>query len=60
MWHMMVFADVSRTSLVKVMTFETIRDVAQVLGETPQVVSNFYHRLINPRNAMVYVSLFKD
>lgn len=60
MWHLMLFADLQRSNLVKVMSFSTVSEVAVVLNETPQVVSNFYHRLINPRNAMRYVSLFKD
>ena len=60
MWHLMLFADLQRSNLVKVMSFSTVSEVAVVLNETPQVVSNFYHRLINPRNAMRYVSMFKD
>eukprot|EP01045_Picozoa_sp_COSAG04_P022231 COSAG04_NODE_2482_length_4041_cov_4.531710_5_plen_57_part_00 len=56
----MVFADEGRTSLVKVVSLPTMADIAFVIGEPPQVVSNYFHRLIHPRNAMRYVALFKD
>eukprot|EP01047_Picozoa_sp_COSAG01_P036746 COSAG01_NODE_2882_length_6914_cov_40.714894_7_plen_61_part_00 len=60
MWHLMVFRDEGKTNCVKVMEFDTIRDVAKVVGLAPQVVSNFYHHLIHPRAALKYVALFKS
>ena len=59
-WHLMVFADLGRTSPVKVMTFNTVNEVAQVVGLPTNTVFNFFHRLIRPRGALQYVSLFKD
>lgn len=56
----MVFDNINHSNLIKVMTFETMMECAWVLNETPQVVSNFFHKLINPRNAMKYVLIFKD
>jgi len=59
-WHLMVFADLGRTSPVKVMTFNTVNEVAQVVGLPTTTVYNFFHRLIQPRGPLKYVSLFKD
>ena len=56
----MVFADLGRTSPVKVMTFNTVNEVAQVVRLPTNTVFNFFHRLIRPRGALQYVSLFKD
>ena len=53
----MVFADLGRTSPVKVMTFNTVNEVAQVVGLPTNTVFNFFHRLIRPRGALQYVSL---
>ncbi len=60
MWHLMVFADLGRTTPVKVMSFDTVNEVAQVVGLPTNTVFNFFHRLIRPRGALQYVSLFKD
>ena len=60
MWHVMVFADLGRTTPVKVMSFETVNEVAQVVGLPTTTVYNFFHRLILARGPLKYVSLFKD
>ena len=60
MWHLMVFEDESRTTPVKVMSFETVNDVAYVVGFPAKTVYNFFHSLIKGRGALRYVSLFKD
>ena len=60
MWHLMVFADLGRTDPIKVMTFDTVSEVALVVGHPTNTVYNFFHRLIQPRGSLKYVSLFKD
>ena len=60
MWNVMVFADETRTSIVKVMTFQTIKQMSEVIGEPPQSISNFYHGLIRPRGALKYIAMFKN
>lgn len=60
MWHLMVFADLGRTTPVKVMSFDTVNEVAMVVGLPTNTVYNFFHRLIQPRGSLKYVSLFKD
>lgn len=39
----MIFADTERTRLAKVVTLQTMQDVATVVGMPTHVVSNFYH-----------------
>ena len=56
----MVFEDPGRTTPVKVMSFETVRQVAYVVGMPTATVFNFFHNLINARGSLRYVSLFKD
>ena len=60
MWYLMVFANEEHTEIVKVMSFQYIKEIAYVLNETPQTVSNYFHRMIYPRNGFKYVQIFKD
>ena len=60
MWHLMVFGDLGRTNPIKVMSFDTVNEVAQVVGLPTTTVYNFFHRLIQPRGSLRYVALFKD
>lgn len=60
MWHLMVFEDVARTTPVKVMSFETVNEVSYVVGMPAKTIYNYFHRLIQPRGPLRYVSLFKD
>jgi len=59
MWRMMIFADAEKTTPLKVLTLETIKDVSYILGMKPQRVSNYFHRLIKPREVLEYIALFK-
>ena len=56
----MVFEDETRSKPVKVMSFETVNDVAYVVGLPGKTVYNFFHNLIKSRGSLRYVSLFKD
>ena len=56
----MVFGNESKTEILKVITLDTVREVAYVVGVPPQMVSNFYHRLMRPRGSLRYVAIFKD
>jgi len=60
MWHLMIFEDLGRTIPIKVISFNTVNEVAQVVGMPAKTVYNFFHQLIRPRGALKYVSLFKD
>ena len=59
MWHLMIFCDVERTQIAKVMTLLTMHDVAAVVGLPTQVVSNFYHKMIRSHGNLRYIALFK-
>ena len=59
MWHVMVFDDETKSNPIKVMEFNTIKDMSHVFAMPPQVLSNFYHRLIRPRGPLKYIAMFK-
>lgn len=56
----MVFADEQRTSVVKVLSFYSVKEMSPVLNLPPQCISNYYHQLIKPRGVLKYVAMFKD
>ena len=58
-WMLFVFLNKERTELFKVMDFNTIKDVAYVLGERPQTISNYYHNLIKERGLLKYCYLYQ-
>ena len=59
MWHLMVFSDLTKTTPLKVISFNSMKEVAYVIGLPPQCVSNFFHHLIKPRGPLRFVALFK-
>ena len=59
MWNIMVFADESHTSLVRVLQMRTVKDVGTLVHLPASTVSNFYHRLIKPKGALKYIAMFK-
>jgi hypothetical protein len=60
MWHVMVFDNVNKHHPVKVISLETIKQLAYILDMPAQAISNFYHGLIRARGALQYVAIFKD
>jgi hypothetical protein len=60
-WVLWLFEDEDKSDLFKIMEFKTIKDIGYVLGLEPQLISNWFHGLINPRgilkNCVLYQSL---
>ena len=51
-WVLWLFEDDDKIDLLKIMEFKTIREIAFVLDLDPQLISNWYHGLINPRGIL--------
>tara|TARA_B100000497_G_C7371146_1_gene239096 strand:+ start:96 stop:302 length:207 start_codon:yes stop_codon:yes gene_type:complete len=60
-WVLWLFEDDKKLELLKIMEFKTIRDIGFVLDIEPQLISNWFHGLINPRgilkNCVLYQTL---
>ena len=60
-WVLWLFEDNNKEELLKIMEFKTIRDIGIVLDLEPQLISNWFHGLINPRgilkNCVLYQTL---
>ena len=51
-WILWLFEDDDKIDLLKIMEFKTIRDIGFVLDLEPQLISNWFHGLINPRGIL--------
>ena len=51
-WVLWLFESEDKKELLKIMEFKTIRDIGYVLDLEPQLISNWFHKLINPRGIL--------
>tara|TARA_R110000787_G_scaffold190380_1_gene301835 strand:- start:442 stop:648 length:207 start_codon:yes stop_codon:yes gene_type:complete len=58
-WVLYLFEDSDKTDLFKIMEFKTIRELSYVIGVEPQLVSNWFHGLINPRGILTNCCLYQ-
>ena len=59
-WVLYLFEDDEKNELFKIMEFKTIREIGDVLDIQPQVISNWFHGLINARGILKNCSLFQS
>jgi len=57
-WVLWLFEDNQHKELLKIMEFKTIKDISFVLDIKPQTISNWYHKLINPRGILINCVLY--
>ena len=58
-WVLWLFESEDKKELLKIMEFKTIRDIAYVLDLEPQLISNWFHGLINPRGILKSCVLYQ-
>lgn len=59
-WFLILFTDKEKKEIFKVLECKTIKEVAYLLDLEPQVVSNYYHNLINERGNLKYCVLYQS
>lgn len=59
-WYLTIFYDEEKTNVFKSLPFNTIREIAYILNMKPQVVSNYYHKLIRPRGVLKYCNITQN
>ena len=58
-WVLYLFEDNDKKDLFKIMEFKTIKELSYVIGVEPQLVSNWFHGLINPRGILKNCALYQ-
>lgn len=59
-WILHLYKDKEHTDLIKVMDFETIKDISYCLELESQVISNYFHGLIKARGILEYCVLYQS
>ena len=59
-WVLYLFEENTKKEIFKIMEFKTIKDVGFVLNIEPQVISNWFHGLINPRGILKNCALYQS
>jgi len=59
-WVLYLFEEEDKKELFKIMEFKTIKDVGFTLSMDPQIISNWFHGLINPRGILKNCELYQS
>lgn len=59
-WLVHLYEDTTKTNLLKVMEFQTIKDISYVLNIPSQTISNYFHGLIKPRGILNYCIVYQS
>tara|TARA_R110000744_G_scaffold101834_2_gene196158 strand:+ start:285 stop:545 length:261 start_codon:yes stop_codon:yes gene_type:complete len=58
-WVLTIYRDVNKSEAVQTIHFDTIKDLAYIVGVKPQDCSNFYHRLSGAKGIFKFISIFQ-
>ena len=59
-WYVYLFEGEDKKEIFKIMKFNTINDMSYVLDIKSNVLSNFFHGLIKPRDVLKYCSIYQS
>ena len=58
-WVVVIYRNTEKSEIFKVLNLDSVKQIAYILNESPTDVSNFYHKLIKPKNLMNYIDIYK-
>lgn len=58
-WVLYIFEDENKKDLFKIMEFKTIKELSYVMNVDSQLISNWFHGLINPRGILKNCCLYQ-
>jgi hypothetical protein len=59
-WYLYLFEDEEKTEIFKIMKFNTISEMSDVVDIKPNVLSNYFHGLIKPRGILKYCMIYQS
>ena len=59
-WYLYLFEDEDKTEIFKIMKFNTISEMSNVVDIKPNVLSNYFHGLIKPRGILKYCMIYQS
>tara|TARA_R110000782_G_scaffold202521_1_gene291047 strand:- start:524 stop:727 length:204 start_codon:yes stop_codon:yes gene_type:complete len=59
-WYLYLFETEDKIEIFKIMKFNTISEMSEVLNIKPAVLSNYFHGLIKPRGVLKYCNIYQS
>jgi hypothetical protein len=59
-WYVYLFEGKDKKDIFKIMKFNTINEMSQVMGLKSSVLSNYFHGLIKPRDILEYCMIYQS
>lgn len=59
-WYLYLFESEDRTEIFKIMKFNTMKEMSEVVGLPSNILSNYFHGLIKPRGVLKYCVIYQS
>jgi len=59
-WYLYLFETEEKKEIFKIMKFDTISEMSEVVQLKPAILSNFFHGLIKPRGILKYCNIYQS
>ena len=59
-WYVYLYEGKDKKDIFKIMKFDTINEMSQVMGLKSSVLSNYFHGLIKPRDILEYCMIYQS
>ena len=59
-WIMILFTDLEKKDIFKVLEFNTLREIAYVMNKVIYDVTNFYHEITKPKRIFKFVNIYQS
>ena len=59
-WYLYLFETEEKKEIFKIMKFNTINDMSEVLQVKSNILSNYFHGLIKPRGILNYCMIYQS
>jgi|TARA_R100001460_G_scaffold61691_3_gene101799 hypothetical protein len=59
-WYLYLFENEDHTEIFKIMKFNTMKEMSEVVNIPPAVLSNYFHGLIKGRGVLKYCKIYQS
>jgi hypothetical protein len=59
-WYLIIFTNIEKTEVFKIIPCNTIKEMSYYLDITPSIISNYYHKQIKARGVLQYCNITQN
>ena len=59
-WYLILFTNIEKTEVFKIIPCNTIKEMSYYLDITPSIISNYYHKQIKARGVLKYCNITQN